>query len=129
MSGEPNPLPRLRANYAKPRRAHHFALSIPAGLDACELDRERAVGADMACDPLLARDAYQLASASARHRLARSSEGAVRRAEALPEGMPCAEYRLRKQPEKEPSSWLHIPARVLAVAAYHAGLVQPYRRG
>lgn len=129
MSGAPNPLPRLTASYAKPRRAHHVVLSIPAGLAAGELDRERAVGADLACDPLLARDAYQLASASARHRLARSPDDTVRRANALPEGTKRAEYRLRKQPEKEPSSWLRIGARVLAVAGYHAGLVQPYRRG
>jgi len=39
-----------------------------------------------------------------------------------------AEYRLRKQPEKEPSSWLRIAAPVVAVVGYHAGLVQPYRR-
>jgi hypothetical protein len=117
------------ASLAQPRRPRDLVLSIPAGLAACELDRELAAGADPASDPLFARRAYDLVSASARHRLARSPDDTVRRADALPEGTKRAEYRLRKQPEKEPSSWLRIAARVLAVAGYHAGLVQPYRRG
>jgi hypothetical protein len=126
MFSVPPDRPRLPAHSPQPEQRPASRARI--GLAACELDHELAVGADPACNPLLARRAYQLASASARHQLTRSPEDTARRADALPEGMTCAEYRLRKQPEKEPSSWLHIAARVLAVAGYHAGLVQPYRR-
>jgi hypothetical protein len=127
-SDDPNPPPRRMAGYATPRRTHDLVLSIPIGLTASQLDRELALGADPAADSLLERRAFQLASPPAHHGSLAGPKAPSRRADPLPKGMTCAESRLGKQGEKEPSSWLHIAARVLAVAGYHAGLVQPYRR-
>jgi hypothetical protein len=116
------------AGHAKPRHTHDRVLSIATGLTASQLGRELALVADPAADLLLERRANQLASPPAHHGSLAGPKAPSRRADPLPKGMTCAESRLGRQGEREPSAWLHIAARVLAVAGYHAGLVQPYRR-
>jgi hypothetical protein len=46
----------------------------------------------------------------------------------IPEGQTCAQYRRRRQPEKERGPWTRAACRVLAVALYHAGFVSAYHR-
>lgn len=127
VAGELNPLPHgWRATRNPAVRVISCSRFAP-GSPLPKLDPELARGADPASDPFLARRAYS-SRWTPRTAGARSLEDPVRRADALPKGMTCADYRLRKQPERGPSSWLRIAARVLAVAGYHAGVVQPYRR-